>query len=348
MKRATFAVAALLAGAAIVHPGWHGGTGAAVAATPTPAALQYDEITRMVLPPGTPPPPGAFSTDYQTIVSASSAPAAPRSHGFGGLLGAVMSGNPGLGDAAAGMMLTMRNGHLVRYAYYKGWIRTDDVVAQTATIQKCDQHQYVTLDLAKKTYTQTDTQPACPTPAMPMGGGPMHASGGNAPPGTVDMTINVDTKDLGPMTIDDVATKGSEHTMELAMANATGSCHDGNMSMSMTQYVSGIPVPRAYCPIPHAMNPGDMVSMRSGGGCKPNMHVNANMGGIGWGENVLGRLVIYSRMSFNGGGAQSSGNDPGAGRMAGMGMVTERGNVKWVSGADAEALFAIPPGFTKA
>jgi hypothetical protein len=34
--------------------------------------------------------------------------------------------------------------------------------------------------------------------------------------------------------------------------------------------------------------------------------------------------------------------------MSGLAVVTQRGNVKWLSGAAADALFTIPPGFTAA
>src|SRR5271155_1691292 len=206
MKRGILIVAAVALGALLwpaggMHPA------AAVAATPTPVALQYDEITRMVMPPATPPAPGSFQVDFQAIMSnatatTASAPGsepasptpAPHHHGLGSLVGSIMSGTvpesnggessggdqgdqgsgamAGMGGMGGGQQMRqrMRMGTLTRLAYYKGWIRTDDPVMQTATISKCQEHQFISLDLAKKTYRITNTQPAChPMPNMPTG-----------------------------------------------------------------------------------------------------------------------------------------------------------------------------------
>lgn len=311
MKRAVLVVAALVFAAFVTPIGrTHGGV--AVAATPTPAALQYDEINRMALPPATAPPPGSFPVDYQAVLTA----------GNGG--GDDTAGMP---EAARKMMQRMKVGQLSRYAYYKGWIRTDDPAAQTAVIEKCQEHQYINLDLAKKTYTITTTQPPCPSaiPAMNanmMGGAPAEQ------PGTVDMTMSGTSKNLGPLSIDGIATIGADNNMTMTMANSTGSCQNGNMNMSMTKYVSAIHVPRPFCPLPRTMTAGGM-AQRSGG-CQPRMHFTGTGNAMSDGD----RLVMYSLMNTNLGGR-------------GAAIVIERGNVKWFSGADADALFSIPPDFTK-
>src|SRR5689334_7034233 len=135
MKASTPIVAAV-ALAAFLTPALagHRGTAVAVAATPTPAALQYDEINRPIVPPATPPAPGSFQVDYQAIIGSATAsngtPAPKHRGGLGGMLNAVMSGQvPDQGDPEQ-MMQRMRMGHLTRYTYYKGWIREDDPVAQ--------------------------------------------------------------------------------------------------------------------------------------------------------------------------------------------------------------------------
>lgn len=302
----------------------------AVAATPTPAALAYDEITRMILPPATPPAPGSFQNDYAAIVNASSgqsqANEQARAGGLAGMVGRMMGGNVPGGNP----MAMMTAGHLMRYTYYRGWMRTDDPVGQTATIEKCDEHRYITLNLAKKTYAIANARPACATPAMPMEGR------GRAPaaqePGTADLTMTSTAQSLGPMTIDGIATDGSDSSMHASMTNATGSCRDGSFSMSVIQYVSQIRVPRPYCPLPRTMSAAPMGAMGAGGGCKPTVH--ASGGGF---INPADRLVMYSRIPVGAGGNGGNG--------AGMNMVIERGNVKWFGGAPAEALFAIPPGF---
>jgi hypothetical protein len=291
---------------------------AAVAATPTPAALQYDEISRMAMPPATPAPPGSFQSDYQTIMS-----------------GAGKNENSGndLQAYAEEVMARMREGKLTRYAYYKGWIRTDDPVKQTAVIEKCQEHQYISLDLAKKTYKTTDTQPPCPTPKIPHV--PMMGNPGPQPqeqPGTVDMTMSGTSKDLGPLTIDSISTVGSDSSVSMAMTNAQGSCQNGSFAMTQEKYVSQIRVPRPYCPLPKTMTTGGMMSQGRMGGCEPRMHFSGSGTSM---MNDLDRLVMYTRMEF---GAQARG----------MAMVVERGNVKWFSGADADALFTIPPGFAQA
>lgn len=163
----------------------------------------------------------------------------------------------------------MRYGVLTRYTYYKGWVRTDDPVAQTAVIQKCDQHQYVALDLAKRTYTITSTQPTCNTSPTAMSD---HATGAPSAPGTEDMTVKSTAQNLGPLTIDTVPTNGADMAVEMSITNATGSCQGGAMQMSSKQYISRIAIPRAYCPIVHQM-PMAQGAMASSGGCKPTMHV---------------------------------------------------------------------------
>jgi hypothetical protein len=330
----------------------------AVAATPTPVALQYDQIVRLVMPQTTPPAPGAFAADYAAIAgapagattadaAAATPTPAPKKHGgIGGFISSVVSGQPpgSSGDdanappgAPPGMMDSinaMRKGTLTRYTYYKGWLRTDDVAHQTAVISKCAEHQYITLDLAKKTYTMTDTKPACDTlPPMPMGPrGRQQAV--NEAPGTVDMTITNSVQNLGPMTIETIATDGYDNTLQMSMTNATGSCLNAGMAMNMLQYVSKIPLPHRYCPLPRGAGSYDPSSVVNGG-CKPTMH--ANGAGAAFDTD---KLVMYSKMTVNPGGG-----DP---RMGAFAHVTERGNVKWLSGASADALFTVPPGFTKA
>ncbi|HTU82727.1 MAG TPA: hypothetical protein VMF61_11390 [Candidatus Acidoferrales bacterium] len=320
MKRAVLAVAALAFGAFFVPATGAHGTVAATA-TPTPAALQYDEIDRMIIPPATPPAPGSFQTDYQAIVTP-----AEQHHGFSGVVNSVM-GNP------EEMMQRMSRGAVTRYTYYKGWIRSDQVLQRTAQIQKCEEHQYISLDYNRKTYTVTDTQPPCPAPA----GMPAQAGGDDssrAQGGTADMTLAGTSKDLGPLTIEGIATVGYDQSMQMKTTNATGSCRNNDMSMMQTKYVSGVLIPRPYCPLPKTMTTGGMMERSSGGGCQPRMHSSGSLAEM----NDADRLAMYVRMVFG------QADSPNGG---GMNMVVERGNVKWFGGADADALFAVPAGFSK-
>ena len=311
MKRAVLVVAALVFAAVFMPASGVRGTIAA-AATPTPAALQYDEINRIAVAPATPPPAGSFPADYQALIAA----------------GNVEGG--GIEAAAKKMMQRMKVGALSRYAYYKGWIRTDDPMAQTAVIEKCQEHQYINLDLAKKTYSIATVQPPCPSSIPSMGGNTMGGGPPQQQPGTVDMTMSGTSKSLGPLTIDGIATVGSDNNVSMSMANATGSCQNGSFSMAMTKYVSQIHVPRAFCPLPKTMSAGGMAQRN--GGCQPHMHFS----GSGNPMNDMDRLVMYSLM-----------DTANAGGRGGAAIVIERGNVKWFSGADADALFSIPPDFTK-
>jgi hypothetical protein len=336
-----------------------GPTVASAAVGPTPVALQYDEIVRIVIPTATPPPPGSFLADYQAIVgnagsqsasdqgaSAATPTPAPHRGGLGGLIGSVLSGsapsgggNQSGGNPYAGAMNSMQNmmsGHLVRYAYYHNWIRTDDVVGQTATISKCDVHQFITLDLAHHTYTMSDTTPkSCPSNVPMMGGYQGGSQQQQQAPGTADMTISGTATNLGPLTIDGIPTTGSSRSLSMNTTNATGSCKDNSMSMQMEQYVSQIVPPRPYCPITHSGVPQSPAEAVSSGGCKPRMHVDGAGVGAGFGDSGR-QLVMYLRMNMQGG---SGGG--------GMSMVTQRGNVKWLYTPQAEALFSVPPGFTQ-
>ena len=291
----------------------------AVAAMPTPAALQYDEITRMIMPPATPPPPGTFQADYQAVAGES---ADQRQHGLGAAIEDMM-GNP------AEVMEKMSRGQITRYAYYKGWIRTDYFATNTAIIQKCSEHQYVTLDLNKKTYAVQNTAPAClATNGIKIPGAP-GGSSNHSEPGTADMTVSGSSKDLGPLTIDGIGTVGYDMNLSMNTANATGSCRNNDFSTSQTKYVSQIHVPRPFCPLPRTMSSGGMMAQAGGGGCEPRMHATGNIRGYG---DDMDRLVLYMHMAMGG-------------QQQGMNIVIERGNVKWLSGASADDLFSIPPDF---
>ena len=300
------------------------------AAAATPAALQYDEISRPLVPPNTPPPPGSFAADYQAAATAQT----PSPHGF----------NPftAMRDAQA-MMKAVSAGRVTRYAYYNGWIRRDDVNAQTATIEKCDRHQYITLDLAKRTYSISTGTPPCPAPPPFSGAPPAQDQGGGS--GTIDIAVNVSTTNLGPLTIDGIETAGFDRAIELKMSNATGSCR-GSMNgmdvvMSQREYVSHVPIPRRFCPLPQSSSLAETFARYGlGNGCKPNFHsqqgdaVAAFAPGLETGQT----LVLYSRSTM--------GIPNAPKQAAGIGTIVERGNVKWLGGAEAQALFDVPAGFT--
>ena len=347
MNRRFILAAVLVAAAAL----WQTNAGAAAK---KPVALQYDEIVRMAIAPNTPPPPGAFQADYAALMSGVAAdgvatPAAtptPASKGRGlfGVLKQVVTGAPSgedpsdggnpYADQALSTMKRMQQGNLVRYTFYKNWLRTDDLVARTAIISKCDIHQFISLDLAKKTYAISNTAPACKTTTAPSQfAGPRGRAVDNEAPGTGDITITASAVNLGPKTLDGIPTIGWDRTLAYAETNSTGSCKDSATNVKTLAYVSQIVPPRRYCPLPRRAVSTSPEAMIVHGGCKPRMH--GSMTGLGVAST---RLEMYLKMTM-----AMNERSPGGG----FASVTERGNVKWLEQPAADALFSVPPSFTK-
>ena len=205
MLRSLLRVGGAVALAALVSP-------PAPSAAPGPG-VAYDEIVQIVLS-ATPPPPGNFQADVAAINSAGPAPSptpAPRRPiGLGAIAGAILGGGGAgaIGGAIAGEVAanaldnalqqslglqfaalgasvrSFLQPHLLRYAYYNGWERVDDIADQTATIRKCDIGQVYRLNLAKKTYSVYDPK-AEPPPSATCDAGPARQSPhgiGNARP----------------------------------------------------------------------------------------------------------------------------------------------------------------------
>ncbi|HEX5274133.1 MAG TPA: hypothetical protein VFW34_02525 [Candidatus Rubrimentiphilum sp.] len=313
---------------------------AAAAAPPKYVGLQYDEIARMVIAPATAPPPGTFADAYQKILAdapaAGTSTPAPRRGGlFGGLLSSISNASAQAEEAGNQMQAAINDGTLTRLAYYNGWVRTDNIVAKTAVIDKCDRHQAIELDLARKTYKLIDTSSsgvaaACVAVQQPMGL-PQRV---NEAPGTVDLTVTSKSVNLGPRTLQGIPTHGSTDTTQMAMTNATGSCTNGSFGAENERYVSNIAVPRRMCPLPKGGGPATPVDMVVQGGCKPTMHGSAT--GMYW-MRTGDKLEMYNRMTMLSG--QSAGQ---------FQSVMQRGNVVWLTKPQADALFSIPPGFTQA
>ena len=239
--------------------------------------------------------------------------------------------------------------HLTHYAYLNGWVREDDVAAQTATIRKCDAGQVIRLDLAHKTYTIYDpaSEPTdAPAPAPP------HSRRGPPPaeapqqPGTAVVSLTSTTKALGPLQIQDQATTGFDSATTFAMSQSTGSCHDSNATFEETQYVAAVNRPVVNgCPIrrrPIPQSAEEMVTAPrpASVGCRPASFTARRAGPT----PPSNRLALYSLMRFS---AAASASPPAGSPASGpIGFLTERGNLKTLGPADA-GLFAIPEGFTK-
>jgi hypothetical protein len=353
LKQLPLAVFILAIAAIVGTPATMRTVAVAATPTPTPVALQYDELQKMVMSPATAPPPGAFQDDYKLAMQAPNTSGVdeggtppPHRGGLGGLgamMGGAMGGHrgpPGMGDAS-GMMNMMKYGNLTRYTYYwvKQWVRVDYPVSQTATITKCKEHQIIQLDLAKKTYTIVNTGTSgCDTGGQAPSGMSMPGAPVSSEPGTVDVTINSTDKNLGPLTIDGINTNGNDSTLSVQMSNATGSCKNSPASeMQTVKYVSNIDKPRPYCPLSvHAGGiPTTPQQAMSRGGCKPSIHGNTGGGNPMAMMSESQKLEMYSLLTM-----QS--------QRGSFGSLTERGNVAWLYKPQAEALFAIPPDFTEA
>jgi hypothetical protein len=235
--------------------------------------------------------------------------------------------------------------HLMRYAYYNGWERVDDVMQQTATIRKCDIGQVYRLDLAKKTYSIYDpnSEPtSAPSTPGPQRNARPSAPGTPAPPGTAVADISTTTKALGPMRIEDQNTNGYDATASFAMTQATGSCRNASASITTQQYISSINQPSVTsCPIRRAPIPQSadevVAPQEPTGGCRPTLQVHAS------GPPVpTGKLSLYTLVTMNAAGGATPA--PAASGATGVGFLTERGNIKTVVDT---ALFSVPPDFTK-
>jgi hypothetical protein len=367
MLRSLLRVAAALAFAGLIAPG-------VPSAAPGPG-IAYDEIVRVVVN-ATPPPPGNFQADLAALSSsqavAASPTPAPRKRGIslGNIAGVIASGgNAGdVAGAVAGNVVSnaMDNAvqnslgaqfgglaaaargfltpHLMRYAYWNGWERVDDVTAQTTTIRKCDAGQIIHLDLAAKTYAIYDPT-AEPTPAPPPV--PRAARGRAQPgepqqPGTAVVSLTEATRALGAQMMESQKATGYDTATTLAIAQSTGSCHDGNASIDTVQYLSTIPRPTVnLCPVRRAPLPttaSEAVAPPPGGGCRPTF--TASRTGPTPPSN---RLALYSLVTF---GAGNGATPAPAAAGGGLGFLTERGNLKTLGPADA-GLFSVPQGFTK-
>jgi hypothetical protein len=343
--------------------------------------LQYDEIVRVVVG-GTPPPPGNFQADAAALASpAAVAATAPphKHHGFniGAIAGGVLSGNIGgaitggatdavVGNAIdaqtdrilaasagafAGALRGLTQGRLERHSFYGGWERVDDVAGQTATIRKCDLHQFIKLDLAKKTYSIEDPTARSSEPSEPAPKAhdrEPDQTPAPAQPGTAVVDFSNVVTPLPPRKLEGLDTTGYDDTATLSMTQATGSCKNGTFAVRSRSYYSRLATPRLVCPIaamppqryPQPDQPQAVVAQ---GGCRPTFTAHKS-GPL----PPAGNLSLYSTVAMSAGsGGPAAAAAPGPpGSPGGFLFLTERGNVHSLGTANAN-LFAIPSDFTK-
>jgi hypothetical protein len=364
MIRSLLRAIAALAFAALIAP-------VAPSAAPAPG-IAYDEIVR-VLVSATPPPPGTFAADA-TAVAANPAPLAtpaaePHRRGMFGTLAASVLARTGLAHPASGEAApnavedalrrslglsfeTLANAtdaftepRLLRYAYWNGWERVDDVAAQTATIRKCDLGQVVTLDLARKTYRvwEPDEEPSAVPPRVPAH--PGREADDDTAGGTVVVALHETTTSLGTLRIENQPAQGYETTTTVATTQATGSCRDGGATIRTVQYLGPLQRPTVKaCPIDSGPLPEDAagtVTRTTSGGCRPTF--TAQRSGP---TPPSTRLSLYSLVGFSGRGDDAHGKSGNTSDQD-FAFLTERGNLRPLGPSDAD-LFAIPPGFAEA
>lgn len=324
-RRAVFVLvaASALAAAMVVRS-------AAVASTGPNIA--YDELTKFVRGDQAAPQPGSFSADFQAAVAAAATPV-PQHHGlFSGLQNAV--------EQAKHMTDAFTNGMASHVYYMNGWKRTDDLTAQTATIERPDRHEIIYLDLAKKTYHIVDTNAVTPTGTPPPYQPPTQSGPPPSPqPGTGKLDITVSSTSLGPKTLEGVATNGYSEEFKLVSSQSTGSCRDGSIQTTSTEYLSSMPEPQ-LAPMPHAMGPKISMSsippaamMGVHPGCSPKITSHTS-GGV---SAPSDRFAMWMFLQFAG----SAGGQGGS-----VGTLVERGDVRTLAPTDA-ALFDVPAGFTQ-
>jgi hypothetical protein len=337
--------------------------------------LQYDEIVRVVAG-STPPPPGNFQADLAAISSPApvAATAAPRRHGLnlGALAGGILSGNPGdavagaatdavVGNALdaqvdrmlaasagafAGALRGLTVGRVERHSFYAGWERVDDVAAQTATIRKCDLHQLIKLDLAKKTYSTYDptAEPAAESAAPAPKSRRQRDTPAPDQPGTAAVVFSNVVTPLGLRKLEGLETAGYDETSTFAMTQATGSCRNGNFAFHSKNYYSRLETPRLVCPMaamPRQRYPREPANFVASGGCRPTFA--AHQSGP---RPPAQNLSLYQTIALSGSAGAPASPDPSGSPAPGFVFLTERGNVHSLSAANA-SLFDVPADFTR-
>jgi hypothetical protein len=254
----------------------------------------------------------------------------PQAYLINGFLSAAQ-GAPGAqqrntaqtGGAQANAAAPVMRGTLHRRAILaNGWMRDDDLLAQTATIVK--DGQIVTLDLRKKTYV---VHGAADGSARTANAGGAQPAPQPAPPGTAQAAFSTTSSALGARKLAGLDAYGYRVERSAAITGATGSCSEMRQESSELAYFAhfAIPAPRA----PGAASAANGGGASAGGGCVPTVKSTASGPNVPW-----TKFTLYHAVTMN------AASGP-------MTVITERGNVKPLGNADA-SLFEIPAGFTQA
>ena len=336
------------------------------------AGIQYDEISRSILPGATPPPPGAFAADLALvhdgkIVSENpmmaqmpSAPAMPKlsplsflgaifnpaaallSLGTQALMGGIMGGMTG------GMMSKYRNyesGQLEHVTYYGTMARAENRATGHILITDIGKQRQFDIDPAARSYRAMNFSDMAVAPVPQTG-----KSGGTA-------TVTVDAHSIksAGQPIEGVATDMYETVEDVVVSNASGTCRNMHMRFDTVQFVATTLAAPSGSSSTFDQLMRSRPEMAAGPNCAAQVAVHTD--GV---APPADRLIIYSRMTMSMPEMQAQLKEEAAkaqpqgqklpdwmssGAMS-FSMVTERGNVRPVAPADASALFVVPAGFT--
>jgi len=347
VKTLLLAVCFAVASTAIVHP--------EEPAAPFPP-LQYDEISRAILPGETAAAPAdAFATDFAQAhdgkitskIAHSGMPQMPKPHfGFGGILSAALNPmgalmNIGLQMVMGGIMGAMmggamrgemESGRVYHYAYYEGSMRSESIADKTAMIFDGKTRTGTQLDLAKQQYKIMSQQNA--PAAMP----PAGESGSGNDGGNVDIGLNTERTKGADAVIGGVETTEYDVVTTVTISNGSGSCNNMKMRMETTEYVANTLLGPSGSTAMFAQVLTQHPEYLAGTGCAGK--VTSSDTGPPIPEN---HFIVYSRTVMV---PEMPGMDAAA-KAPQFAMVVERGNIKPVSAAEATALFTVPAGFAQ-
>ena len=306
-------------------------------AQPSPG-IAYDEVVRVVIAVS-PPPAGNFAADLTAASQATPLPASRRRGGLAAIAGVLLGSRESAGSAQADRILsagaagfatlfrTLEGGRTERHAFYNGWERIDDPIAQIATIRKCDLDQVIRLDLRRRTYRiyPPGAEPAEVPPPEP--GTPGSAAG------SARITVSV----LPPASLEGEDARGYDEHAEFTLSEVNGGCRAGSQAFDTRTYYGRLAAARSVCPLTPEREPypEQAINIVASAGCRP--HVLAQKSGP---LAPAGRLVLYRALSWI--PEASTGPAPG-----GYTFLTERGNLRTLGAGDA-GLFSVPADFVRA
>jgi hypothetical protein len=329
-------------------------------ARPATPAIQYDEISRAILPGSTPAPPNiAFATDsaqlkdgkiYQTMKPQGPPPSmmAPQM-GLGSIFGAIfnpMGALMGMGEqmlmgAIMGGMMggathaqTVESGRATRIAYYGEMMRYDNLAENTVTLYDAKNRTRTQIDLTKRQYKTVAADSAMPAMPSPPPSGSRDA-------GSANVRIDVQRTQGGDATIADLPATEYDTVTNVMISGATGSCHDMTLSIHTVEYAAKTVAPPGVSAPTFSSVLLSRPEVLAGEGCTAKVQTTANGPAA-----PANSLVLYSRTSLEipemAAMAAQMGQKPQQ-----FWMVTERGNVRPVTASEAATLFSVPAGFAR-